>query len=634
MNGLLDRWDGALKTAVAVAAVAMAAYHLAYVYYSLVGSIENMMVHLSLGLLLVALATARETKGWRGFVGLAGAAAGVAAILYLWANLEVIQSNPGFARPADLFWGAVIVAAALTGCYLSFGAVLPLVAMGLLLYAYVERHFGGPILDVKEIISTVCLTFGGYDMWGGILNVSANVIFLFVLYGGLCFGLGATNSFEQIGNYFGRYTRAGPALSAVVSSCLMGTTTGQVSPNVAIVGTFTIPLMKRVGYKAHVAAAIEAAASAGGQIMPPIMGAGAFVMAELLGVSYLRVCRMAILPAMLYFGCVGIFVYLQANRSRVDFMEGAVDWRKVRDYAPLFVAPLAVILAVMAAGYPPMMAAFWGIGLLFGLSMVSGRTRPTAKMVLEGCVMGATIGAKIALACATLGPIVALVTKTGLGLEIGASVERWSGGNLFLGLVMLMAAVIVLGMEVPTVAAYLMAAVFAIPVLVRLGLDPMQAHMFAFYFGGFSALTPPVGMAAVVASKMAGASYLRTAGASVVAAMGAFIVPYVFVYDGSLLLLPGTTAGAVLKAFAATLAGIGFLQCALVGYLLDDSPAAERIACAVCGGILLLSIASHRGEGLLLGAVLGGGIVAQSARRRSHRRRANPGLVKEHSLAE
>lgn len=485
----------------------------------------------------------------------------------------------------------------------SFGFILPSMACILLAYGFFAHHLGGPELSLEEIITTVDLTFGSYDLWGTILIISANVIFLFILFGGMLAGLGANDFFLELGKVVGRYSRSGPAMTAVISSCMMGMTTGQATPNIAVTGTFTIPLMKRVGYRPEIAASIEAAASGGGQIMPPIMGAGAFVMADFLGVPYADIIVTATIPAILYFISVAFFVHFHAVKSGVQPLNESPDVPKLWATAPLFIVPVAAILVILYLGYPSMLAAFWGIAGVVLLSLVRRRTRPSWSRVLGGCVKGAVTGAKVAVACATLGPIIAMVTKTGLGLTVGYSVEMWSGGSLFLALFISMLCVIILGLEVPTVAAYLIAVMVAAPALVRLGLDPLQAHMFAFYFGAFSGLTPPVGMAAIVASRIAKAPYLRTALHSMLAAAAGFLVPYVFAYNGDLLLLKGTDPASLALTLVVVILGLGVFQVGFVGYFVHRLNLLER-GLAVASGLGFLLFAAQGQRLILAGAVL------------------------------
>ncbi|RJX29722.1 MAG: TRAP transporter fused permease subunit [Desulfarculus sp.] len=587
MNASLPSHQG-LARATAAVAVAMSLYHLLDCYVSLAGTIEHRMIHLLFALGLIFLSAAQERR--RTWFWLLLLALALASVVYLRLNLERLLFDMGFPLPLDVVVGFIVLGVVFLACWQSFGVILPLMACLLLAYGFLGRYLGGPILSVQEIITTVDLTFGSYDLWGSILIISANVIFLFVLFGGLLAALGANDFFLELGKVVGRYSRSGPAMTAVISSCLMGMTTGQATPNIAVTGAFTIPLMKKVGYQPSVAASIEAAASGGAQIMPPIMGAGAFVMADLLGVSYAEIVTYAAIPALLYFASVALFVHLQAIKNGVQPRREPVDLAKLLSAAPLFMVPMAAILALLYLGYPAMLAAFWGVVSVLGLSLINPRTRPSWRRVLDGCVKGAVIGAKVAVACATLGPIIALVTKTGLGLTLGYSVELWAGGSLLLALLIAMGCVIVLGLEVPTVAAYLIAAMVAIPALVRLGLQPAQAHMFAFYFGAFSALTPPVGMAAIVASRIAGAPYVRTAWHSMAAAAAGFLVPFVFAYNGQLLLLPG--AGSLTVAIAATLAGLAVFQVGFVGLAFTRMGLGER-GLALAAGLGLLVFAGR-----------------------------------------
>ncbi len=579
-----------LDIAIAAVAFAMALYHLANVYVSLVGTIQHRMIHLLFALVLIFLTAARSGKRlWPYLLLLAGS---LGSVGYLWVNLERLLFNQGFPQGLDVGVGFAILLIVLVACWRSFGYILPLMALLLLAYGFWGSHLGGPILSVDEVITTVALTFGSYDLWGTILIISANIIFLFVLFGGMLGGLGANDFFLELGKLVGRHSRSGPAMTAVVASALMGTTTGQATPNIAVTGAFTIPLMKRVGYKPAVAASVEAAASGGAQIMPPIMGAGAFVMADLLGTTYAKIILSAALPALLYFFSVGLFVHFHALKSNLGLLREKPDTTRLLWFAPLFLVPLVVIMGLLYRGYPEMFAAFWGIASLVMLSLLFPATRPSWRQFREGCVKGAVTGAKVAVACATLGPIIALVTKTGLGLTIGYSVEAWSHGSLFLALLICMACVIVLGLEVPTVAAYLLAAMVAIPALIHLGLEPIQAHMFAFYFGAFSALTPPVGMAAIVASRIAEAPYARTAWHSMAAAAAGFLIPFVFAYNGALLLAPGHAGLEVMLAVALTMAGLVIFQVGFVGYFVTHLKVPERLLAVMSGLGFMICAAS------------------------------------------
>lgn len=578
-----------IDTVIAIMAIGMVAYLLVNVHFYMLGSIQHKMLFLALSLVLVFLAASKTSD--RPWYPILLILASLGAIGYLALNLERLLRDIAFPLPVDLIVGFVIMAVVFWACNLSFGIILPIVAVSIILYAFLGRYLGGPILSADEIVTSCSLTFGGYDMFGAVLGVAANVIILFVVYAGLLRRLRATDFFVEAGRIIGRYSRSGPAMTAVVSSAAMATTCGQTTPNIAVTGAFTIPLMKRVGYKPEVAGAIEAAASGAGQITPPIMGTGAFVMAELLEVPYTTVIIMAAIPAMLYFSSLGLFVHLHALKAKVMPLEEKVDMRRLLATAPLFIIPLGVILFLLFVGYPPMFAAFWGIASILMVAFMRKETRPSLGGIIDGFILGATMGARVGVACATIGPVIALMTKTGLGLKIGFSVELLSGGNLLIGLMILMVAIIILGLELPTVGAYLIAAVVAIPALVRLGLEPRQAHMFAFFFAAFSSLTPPVGMSAFVASKLAGATYLRTAFHAINAAAAAYLIPFVFVFNGSLLLLPGTNPASVLITITLVLLGLFIFQVGFVGFFLTHLNLWERLL-AVLSGLALIVFAA------------------------------------------
>lgn len=591
-----------LDSIIASVALGMGVYHLANCYLYILGSIDHVMLHLAFALVLIFLTSAKTVhKRWP-LLLLMLLSLGILG--YFHTNMERLQMYVGFPMPLDVIAGYTLVFIVLWACRISFGIALPTVSVCMMLYGFLAHYFGGPKLGLNDIINTVCLTFGGYDMFGKILHVSANVIFLFMLYSGILQCLRATDFFTELGKVVGRYTRSGPAMTAVVSSALMGMISGQATPNIAVTGAFTIPLMKKVGYKPEVAGSIEAGASMGGQIMPPIMGASAFVMADLLGVSYLAVIAMAAVPAILYFFSVATFVHLHALKSKVMPINERADIRRLCETGPLFLAPLLVILLTLFRGYPPMAAAFWGILSLLLVTFIRKGTRPSLNGLVAGCIRGAVVGSQIAVATAVLGTIISLVTKTGLGLKIGFSVEAWSGGNIFLALVILMATIIVLGMEVPTLAAYLIAAIVAIPSLVRLGLNPHQAHMFAFFFASSAGLTPPVGMAAVVASKLADAPYIKTALHAVNAAAAAYLLPFVFVFNGALLLLPGTKLLMVIISIVIVLLGLVIFQIGFVGYFFERLVLWERPLMILSGLGILFFAARGTYPALMVSAIL------------------------------
>lgn len=564
----MDFKEKRIDTIAVAIGVIMVLYHLVACYYNIFGSVQHRIVHLLFGLILIFFRSAFAGKSGKKLISVILLFASIYVCMYLWINMERLIQYEGFPKRIDVYVAILTLIAVLTACYFTIGLVICAVVICIFIYAFFGYHIGAAFLTVDEIMTTAVLGFGSFNMFGSILNISANTIFLYVVFGGLLQALRGTDFIFELGKGLGKISRSGPAATAIFGSALMGMTTGQTTSNIAVTGSFTIPLMKKAGYKPEVAGAIEAAASGGGQITPPIMGAGAFVMADLLGIPYTDVLKMAILPAAFYYISMLIFVHLQALKSKIVPPVEEMDVKRVIATAPLFIIPIATILVILFMGYPPGVGAFWGIVAVVVLSYLRKDTRPTLHQLFDGCYQGAKIGATLAASVASIGPAIALMTKTGLGLTIGYSVERWAFGSPFMGLIILMAATIVLGMELPTVAAYLIAAVIAVPPLVAMGLNIYGAHMFAYYFSSFSALTPPIGMAAVVASRLANAKYLRTAYHAIVAAGAGYLLPYLFVYDEQLILRNVKPLDFVFL-LALIVLGLLAIQMGLVGYFVN-----------------------------------------------------------------
>ena len=375
----------------------------------------------------------------------------------------------------------------------------------------------------------------------------------------------------------------GPAITAVISSALMGSVTGSVMANVATTGAFTIPMMKNSGYRPYQAGAIEAAASSGGQIMPPVMGATAFVMAELAETPYVMVMSAALIPSLLYFLSVGIYAQLQAKRLGLHSMAGALGftWKSFLHDAPIFLLPLLAIIVLLVMGFSPMFTIFWAMFVLFILNIldiVMSRNYGQLKQIIPAFVDAAVTGAKIGVTCAVLGPIMTTVTKTLLGIKIPQLIVLCCNGSLPLALLITMAVCLLLGMGVPTLAAYLLVSMIGIPVLVEMGVLPFAAHMFVFVFACFSCLTPPIAIAALPAAAIAESNYLRTAiEASIVGVVG-FIIPFLLVRSPELMLgfapLSATLASSFVAALAVLSFGMGYC-----GFALKELSKPERAFC-------------------------------------------------------
>ncbi len=585
--------DKTILAVMSILAVAMIAYHMLYTQLVFLTPTQHQNLHLMFALALVYLWTMRKAQTR---LGKAGSALLLALSLYAtgyifveFEALETMRGAVGMLTIQDMAVGTLIVVLSLEASRRAFGLAFPCVAMLFIAYCYWGHNLPGmlraPRIDYMEMINTFVMNLSG-GVYGSTMGVSANYIFLFVVFGSFLAATGASDFFNRIGRAAGRRCAGGPAISSVVSSALMGSITGSALANVATTGTFTIPLMKKAGYRPEQAGAIEAAASTGGQIMPPVMGATAFVMAEMAGVPYVEVMSAAILPALLYFLAVAFYAQFQAKRLGINaesIIEGAGSARQILMEAPLFVGPLVLIMVLLFMGFSPMFTVFWAIVCLLGLNAAvcakEGRLSSMLRQLAPDAMDGAVTGAKIAVTCAVLGPLVATLTKTSLGIRIPGIIAALCGGNLVLALLLTALVCIILGMGVPTIAAYMMVAMVGVPSLVNLGVPIFSAHMFVFTFAVFSCITPPVATAAIPAAGLAETSYMRTAvEASKVGCVG-FIIPFFCVFAPELMLgQSGAGVGAsiffflwvLVAAMCVSMAGCGWsvrrmnrLECAL-----------------------------------------------------------------------
>ncbi|MBT3773797.1 MAG: TRAP transporter fused permease subunit, partial [Gemmatimonadales bacterium] len=390
-------------------------------------------------------------------------------------------------------------------------------------------------------------------------------------------------------------TRGGPAKTAAVASALMGSLSGSAVANVVTTGSFTIPLMKRAGFRPFFAGAIEAAASTGGQLMPPVMGAGAFILATWTNIPYLEVAAAAVIPAILYYAALIAAIHFRAGRMGIK-PAGTGDVEKVSDRLHLLL-PLAAIVILLGMGRSPMRAAFWGVTSAFVMAYLRPATRPSLpeiRTVMERAGRGAV---QVAAACAAAGIVVGVASLTGIGLRMSELIIQVSGGNLLSALMLTALGSIVLGMGLPTTAAYVVLAALGAPALVQLGVPLLAAHLFIFYFGCISNVTPPVSLAAFAAAGISGAPPLKTAMTAAVLAGAGFVVPFMFVY-GPPLLLVGTIPEITL-AFVSAIVGVTALAAAGMGFARRPIVWWERVILFVAALALVLPGLATDGAGLV-----------------------------------
>ncbi|TDY56781.1 TRAP transporter 4TM/12TM fusion protein [Aminivibrio pyruvatiphilus] len=470
---------------------------------------------------------------------------------------------------------------------------LPLTVLSLLFLAYTRLgpYFPGLFahrgFNWERIIIRMALTDQG--IYGVTLMVSSSYVFMFILFGAF---LAASRTSEFFNDFSlalaGRY-RGGPAKVAVVASALMGSISGSAQANVATTGAFTIPLMKRVGYMPHFAGAVEAAASTGGILMPPIMGASAFIMSTFLGIPYVKIMIAGFTPALLYYLAIMFMVDLRAKKRGLKGMEP-------RDIPSLkatmldkghMTIPLAVIIYLLVAGYTPLYSAFLGLFAIVLVSSLKRSTRMGIREVIEALDGGTQSAAPVGISCAIVGFIVGAVGMTGLGQVIAMNVIMFAGGKLWAALILCMIAAIILGMGLPATPCYIITATIAAPALQRMGVHPLAAHFFAFYYGTMSAVIPPVALTSYTAAGLAGARPFKVAMAALGLALSGLLLPYLFVYNPDLLFIDFVLPKYLFDV-ATAIIGVFSLSCGIIGMLRRDMPFWER-ALFVLAGILMVN---------------------------------------------
>jgi TRAP transporter 4TM/12TM fusion protein len=440
-------------------------------------------------------------------------------------------------------------------------------------------------ITLPHFVDIMAFTTDG--LFGVPLRVAATYAFLFVMFGtALAKTGGADFFFDLAASISGRAT-GGPAKIAVISSGLYGTISGSPTSDVVTTGAVTIPMMKKMGYKSSFAGAVEVAASTGGSLLPPVMGAAAFIMSEYTGIPYIDIAFAAIIPALLYYLPIYLQVHLRAQKDGLRGMEAA-DIRPVGitlRNGGLFLVPLVVITWVLVEGYTPTYAAVYGTAAVAVVSMLKSSTRLTPSAVFD--ILAETSLRMVAVtgACAAAGLVIGGITMTGLASKFSHLVFLLSGANIFLSLVLAAGLTILLGLGMPTPSAYILAAVLVAPVMTSLGIDPMAGHMFLLYFAVMSALTPPVAVAAYAASAISGDNPLAIAAMAVRMALAAFLIPFSFVFNRELLLQG--SALEIAWATACVAAGLAAIAIAIEGYLRGPLAALPRL-CLAAAGILLL----------------------------------------------
>jgi TRAP transporter 4TM/12TM fusion protein len=638
-------------------AIAFSTFQIVTAAYSPLSSLTVRSIHVGFLVAMVFTLYAAMDKGKPLMMALDWLLAAAAATLSLYHGVfegELIQRS-GDPSTADLVVGTVFVLLVFEAARRLMGWALPALCAVFVLYAMFGQMLPSPLnhrgYGYDQIVNQYFL--GTEGIFGIPCYVSATYIFLFILFGSFLEQAGMIRLFTDVALGTVGHTKGGPAKVAVITSGLMGTINGSGIANVVTTGQLTIPLMKKFGYRAEFAGAVEATASMGGQIMPPVMGAVAFIMAETLNISYAEVCKAAAIPAILYYTAAFWMVQLEAGKAGLTGMP--------KDQCPsalaalkrqwFLVIPMAALVYLLLAGFTPMFSgtvglaltaivilgsavaanmgatavriAFWlalgvacsaffrlGINvmvaivaLLVAVNVFIKGGRETLRITVRGLVEGARSAVPVGVACTLVGTIIGTMTLTGVAGSFTQGLVAMSGGSLFLTLVLTMIASLILGMGIPTIPTYIITSSLVAPMLWKMGVPLIVSHMFVFYFGILADLTPPVGLAAFAAASIARAKFFTTGWWAVRVAAAGFVIPYMAVYDPSLMLTGGTlfdTAYMVAKALAA----IGLWGAATIGFLFGPLNMVERVLAAAGSFLLVVAVTWTDQAGFVLSAAL------------------------------
>ncbi len=512
---------------------------------------------------------------------------------YLLSRWEEIALSGGITNELDVVIGAIIVGLVLEATRRTVGKALALIAFVFFLYPFISPYLPGLLFSRGMRFESFVgfLAHSGQGIYGIPLGVASTYIVLFTIFGSFLSEFGAGNFFFRLSNLITRGFRAASAKTAVIFSTLLGMISGSAAGNVAVTGSFTIPLMKREGYRPHEAGAIEAVVSTGGQIMPPVMGAAAFIMAEIVGTPYVNIMKAGLIPALLFFVSVLFVVHLQAIKSDLAVVKAPVASERpllatLVEGLP-FVVPFFTLIGMMIAGYSPVKASFFAIMLLITIHLLVVRRINLEFWQRVGRAMagGVQNAIPISIACAAAGIISAVLSATGLGSKLSGFIISMSGGIPLFGLVLTMIAAIILGMGLPTTAAYLILATVVAPALADMGVPLLTAHMFVFFFGCVSTITPPVALASYVAAGVARADINQVGWTAFRYGLVCYLMPFAFFYGPGL--LAQGSAWEIATACMTGFIGVFCLATAIVGYFRAPLNGFSRGAAAAAGVLLL-----------------------------------------------
>lgn len=514
----------------------------------------------------------------------------VCVVSYFIINYKPLQFRAGSYTQLDTIMAGLGIAMVLLACWRVVGPPIVIIASCFFIYGLVGKYMGGFLqhrgFSLKRIITHLFITTEG--VIGNPLGVCSTYIYLFILFGAFLEKTGIGQFFIDLANALAGWAAGGPAKVAVLSSALQGTVSGSSVSNTVSTGSFTIPMMKSLGYEPEFAGAVEAAASTGGQIMPPVMGSAAFLISETCSVPYRQLMVIAVIPAVLYFTGIWISVHLEAKRLGLKGIprdQLPKLWPLIRDKGHLLL-PLLAIIYLMLTGFTITRAALIGCLICVVVPYVRKGTRVPFLQIFTALPQASRSVISVATACSTAGIIIGMVTLTGLGQRIGTGIFSLVGNNVFLALVCAMFTSLILGMGVSTTSNYLITSTIAAPILIKAGIPLLAAHMFCFYFGIVADITPPVALAAYAGSAIAKGNAFKTGVNATKLAIAAFLIPYMFAMNPKMIMIGGTFLEALPMIITAILGLVG-IGGGFIGYLNGPLKLPMRLL-SFAGGICMV----------------------------------------------
>ena len=624
-----------LKNAYKVFAILVTLYHLVYASgFYMPETLKHRSIHVAMILVLAfslypaTKKSSRKIIVWYDWI-LMGLSAGVA--IYMCLDYVNIINRAGTPNMADVVIGTILTLVVLEATRRVCGIALPIIAIVFIIYSLMGSKQGLIPIDIPGIFLHRGYTWqklmshffsNTEGIYGSSVNVASTYIFLFIAFGEIMNKCGMGQFFNDFANSIAGGTKGGPAKVAVVASGLLGMINGAAVAVVVTTGSFTIPLMKKSGYDDEFAGAVVATGSVGGQLMPPVMGAAAFIMADTLGMKYNELLISAIIPGVIYY--LGILFQIQFRAEKLGMQGMPKDQIPkmsggMKEYGHLALPIIFLVYMLFFSGRTVIMAAFYTIIFTIVVAQCRKNTRMSVQDILDAMVASAKSTVSVAIACACVGIIVGSCSITGFALNMANTIISIGGKSLMFTLVFTMVTCMILGMGLPSIPSYIITSTIAAPALIQLGIPALVSHMFCFYFAMFANLTPPVALAAFAAAGIAGGSPMKTGWASVKLALAGFILPYMFVYNTDLLLLDTPIAKAVQVAITAAI-GVFMISIAVEGFLfrkvsvlvrilslvgafllIDSGAVTDLVGIAICAAVVIYQKTIHKKSATIAG---------------------------------